>query len=203
MTDNDYQCDNQGINEYLIHDNGGRPFKAIVNFDEKNIKVYKFDTEEVDDNSEEDDIDYNILVYETDYTNIFIGQALLNGDIYDENYYPEDDGNSILVETGDKEYTFVGSRIYSFTSFEKIQLYSSFIGNSDVPYPYAIDKKKNIYLMIENVVIIPGEKTFDYFVELKKTPYLIYYNKCDYDNNYKYEIVDFDNTILVERLFGP
>jgi hypothetical protein len=189
-----------GIKEYLVHDNGGRPFRVVINFDEKNIKVYKFDQEEVDENSEEDDIDYNILVYETDYTNIFIGESSVDGDIYYDGYYPEDDGNTILVETGDKTYTFIGLMIYSFTSFEKINYYSSYIGNNDVPYPYAIDTKKNIYLMIEDVVIIPGENTFQYLVDLKKSPYLIYYNKCNYDNTYKYETVKMDNTILVKRL---
>ena len=189
-----------GIKEYLVHDNGGRPFRVVINFDEKNIKVYKFDPEEVDENSEEDEIDYNILVYETDYTNIFIGESSVDGEIYYEDYYDEDDGNTILVETGDKTYTFIGLMIYSFTSFEKINYYSSYIGNNDVPYPYAIDKNKNIYLMIEDVVIIPGENTFQYFVDLKKSPYLIYYNNSNYDNTYKYETVKMDNTILVKRI---
>mgnify|MGYP000489298430 CR=1 FL=1 len=36
-----------GIKEYLVHDNGGRPFRVVINFDEKNIKVYNALGEEI------------------------------------------------------------------------------------------------------------------------------------------------------------
>jgi hypothetical protein len=135
---------NKSIKKYLIHDNGGRPFKVIVDFDKKHIKVYKFDHDEVDDNSEEHEIIYDILVYETDFIDVFIGSS----NEFFEVSVREYQGNSILVQTDGTTYTFIGDMIYSFTSIQQIDQYYSPIGNNDVPYPYAIGKT-HIYIMLD------------------------------------------------------
>jgi hypothetical protein len=195
-------------NEYLIHDNGGRPFNAVINFDKKTIKVYKFDADEVDDNTEDEEIKYNVLVYETDFINLFVGKT---NEFYDEEYeeYYQFRGNSILVQTEELKYTFIGLSIYSFTSLETIEKYFSPIGNSDVPYPYAIDINQNIYLMIENIIIIPENNTFEYLKEKNICPYQFYYYNnlrelygydAGYDNNLKFEIDKFEETEIVKRL---
>lgn len=48
------------------------------------------------------------------------------------------------------------------------------MGNSNVPYPYAVDEDRNIYLMIEDIIMCPtdyGENIIAY-----KDPYNYYYN---------------------------
>ncbi len=187
----------KSIKEYLIHDNGGRPFKVLVDFDKKNIKVYKFDPYEVDDNSEEHEIVYDILVYETDFINVFIGSS---NDFFEFNMM-EYEGNSILVQTGETIYTFIGSMIYSFTSIQTINQYFSPVGNSDVPYPYAIDIHKNIYLMIEDTIIIPYKNTFEYMDKEEISPYHLYYWSEKYDSSFKYETLKLDKNVLVKRLW--
>jgi len=181
------------IKTYFIHDNGGRPFKVVVYFDKKNIKVYKFDQDEVDDNSEAHEIIYDILVYETDFINVFIGSS---NEFFEVNM-KEYEGNSILVQTSETIYTFIGHLIYSFISIQPINQYFSPIGNSDVPYPYAIDINKNIYLMIEDTIIIPYKNTFEYISTQKICPYILYYHK---DHESKYQFLKLDNKVLVERL---
>ena len=62
---------------------------------------------------------------------------------YSGGYGDEFDGNSILVHISENKYVYIGSSIYSFESQAKIIRYISPVGNSDVPYPYAIDEKEN------------------------------------------------------------
>lgn len=50
-------------------------------------------------------------------------------------------------------YVFIGGKIFSFKSYSQITDFVSQIGNSDVPYPVAIDSEQNHYLLIEDVVI--------------------------------------------------
>ena len=59
------------------------------------------------------------------------------------------DGNSILLKLSKNKYVYIGSVIYSFTSYNEITTFISPVGNSDVPYPYAIDEKNNYYLLLE------------------------------------------------------
>jgi hypothetical protein len=100
------------------------------------------------------------------YKNIFVGT---NTDKFGGHYREKFTGNSILIETSPREYIFVGKDVYKFTTTTPINKYYSIMGNSDVPYPFAISDDK-IYLMIEN-------ETINYVDWDKKTdPYDIYYN---------------------------
>ena len=63
------------------------------------------------------------------------------------------DGNTILLEMGNNECIYIGSEIWSFNTKNEIAKYVSPVGNNDVPYPYAVDKSKNIYLIIQNVLL--------------------------------------------------
>ena len=65
---------------------------------------------------------------------------------------------------------YIGNKIYEFKTKDEIVDYMSFVGNSDVPYPYAIGTE-NTYLMIEDVFIPNKElKVFG-----NEDPYEIYY----------------------------
>jgi hypothetical protein len=76
-------------------------------------------------------------------------------------------GNTLLFKIDKDTYMYIGEKINLFTLLDdEIVDYKSPVGNSDVPYPYAVGKK-NTYLMIEDVYIKNSEKTGD--------PYKQYY----------------------------
>jgi len=150
---------------YLIHDNGGRPFKVVIN---DNVSVYN----ENGYNEQTDEIIYSKepIINLKGISNIFIGKSPENEMTkFSGGYGPNFDGNSILVHIKDNEYIYIGSEIFRFHSFAEIIDYKSPVGNSDVPYPYAIDKENNYYLMIESVVINKNSNILD-------DPYYYYYN---------------------------
>lgn len=169
------------MGEFFIHDNGGEPFRVVVNKNDRIVDIY--------DNYEKS---RNPLFSIKNYKKIFIG---MDDDYTRSNQldYEEYAGNSILVEINVREYIYIGSEIYSFETEEDILDYYSPVGNSDVPYPYAIGQN-NVYLMIEEV----------YFpVNLMKTtkkkkvdPYELYYDK-KIDKKY---INEFEVEVIQERL---
>jgi hypothetical protein len=137
---------------YLIHDNGGRPFKVIVTPIQCIVYGGKYDKELKESYDE-------IVLTLKKYKKIFIGQ---------DPKISSFKGNSILVQMTEEKYVFIGMEIYEFTvpKNDPILYYRSPVGNSDVPYPYAIAAEKT-YLMIENAVI----KTNDFSGD----PYVCYY----------------------------
>ncbi len=153
---------------YAIHDNGGRPFQVTVsglnatvtmNMDE--FKKVNGIFQEVKNPPKE--------LFSIATKEIFIGKKSPKGG-YDGLKPGQAEGNSILLGLGSK-YRFIGWDIYDFTTFEgdKILKYYSDIGNSDVPYPYAIGEKY-IYLMIAKAAV-PIE-----MFDMKKDIYQQYYS---------------------------
>lgn len=113
------------------------------------------------------------LTYET--KKIFIGKSPRNKwTEFSGGYGNEFDGNTILLETNDNEYVFIGSEVFSFKTKGEIVDYISIVGNNDVPYPYAIDEFKNIYLLIENVIILHTDISQERMKEYDN-PYDYYY----------------------------
>ena len=53
----------------------------------------------------------------------------------------------LKLNTG--KYVFIGHKLYEFIPDNEIVAFYSFVGNSDVPYPIAIDSKDNFYLLME------------------------------------------------------
>eukprot|EP01102_Stenamoeba_stenopodia_P018742 TRINITY_DN6934_c0_g1_i1.p1 TRINITY_DN6934_c0_g1~~TRINITY_DN6934_c0_g1_i1.p1 ORF type:complete len:217 (-),score=43.06 TRINITY_DN6934_c0_g1_i1:33-596(-) len=124
-----------GVQTYDTHDNGGRPFR---------VKIAKDDTVTV----------YSILPDSEYYAQqpsvtvrgkAFVGLSPLDG--------PDFDGNTILVQTGNLEYIYIGGKIFKFKTLAPITKYNSPVGNNDVPYPYAIDSEGRVYLMLESVIL--------------------------------------------------
>jgi hypothetical protein len=102
------------VKTYEVHNNGGRPYSVLI--DNKNVIIY-----DNEDGKELYDL-RNVL-------KIFIG---IN---------PEGDtdiGNTILIEKKDKQYIFIGHIVKQFKTFDNIIKFHSYVGNSDVPYPYAV-----------------------------------------------------------------
>jgi glutaredoxin-related protein len=143
---------------YYIHDNGGRPFKVVVKYNQ--AKIYRQNYNVLDDNDYDDNRDqvaswetFPILIFE--FREVFIGKSpAIKMTKFSGGIGEEFDGNSILLYLGDNLYVCVGGmEIFSFRSLSKITEFVSPVGNSDVPYPYAIDDHGNYYLLIEDVVI--------------------------------------------------
>ncbi len=154
------------INIYYIHDNGGRPYKVEIDNNKNTLTVF--------DNIE-DSKTYKKNIYSSKYTNIWIGKSpKIEMTEYSGGYGKKFDGNTILIETGNLEYVYIGEHILSFKSISPIKKYISPVGNNDVPYPYAIDNEGYIYLLIENVIVHPNEKTQTLFNKSEE-PYTVYY----------------------------
>ncbi len=134
------------INTYLTHDNGGRPFKVIINDEEHKIEVYKETAIDI----------YSKKVLElTEYQTVFIGK---------DSHYPQFEGQSILVKISDFDYVYIGNIIFQLHTKDIITQFISDLGNSDVVYDYAIGTE-NIYLFTEQI----------YFKKEQYNPYNCYY----------------------------
>ena len=134
---------------YMIHDNGGRPFKCVI--DRNSISIYK--QKQRDSNNENTYEEKPSLIFHPE--RIMIGRSPLNSMTkFSGGHGPEFDGNTILLDMGSNEYIYIGSEIWSFDAEEKIIDYISPVGNNDVPYPYAIDTARNIYLITFDVMIV-------------------------------------------------
>lgn len=92
---------------------------------------------------------YDKLVYSSKYSRIFIGEDI---------DWKEAKGNSILIEKSKHNYVFIGECIYEFHTPDEIIEYHSPVGNSNVPYPYAIGEK-NVYFMIEYQSVLRSSLT--------------------------------------------
>jgi hypothetical protein len=131
------------IKSYQIHDNGGRPFRVEID----GMKVSVFKT--VEDEEEKH-------LFDVTADKVFIGKKSPTGG-YDGLKPKEAEGNSILLLVGSK-YMYIGPEIYQFEPVkgDSIEKYYSNIGNSDVPYPYAVGKT-HMYIMLDKVAV---EKSF-------------------------------------------
>ena len=160
---------------YYTHDNGGLPFE--VRIDPQKVSVFKKRSPYYDDEDE-----YTMLVKAfANVKRIFIGKSPKNSMTeLSGGYGKELDGNTILLYLGPSgpsgprhRYVYVGEKIFSFTTDHRIKKYVSPVGNSDVPYPYAVDKNNVYYLLAENVSlkIVPRNSRDDpyrYFYDVRR-----------------------------------
>ncbi len=155
---------------YLIHDNGGRPFCVYISPENK-IDIYK-----VNKNNTFTENDYAKIYTYTEFVmsfkpkKTFVGKSPKNKMTeFSSGYGQYFDGNSILLYLGNSKYVFIGSSIFSFKTNKEIVKFVSPVGNSDVPYPYAIDNEDNYYFLIENGIMKIKDKIETY------DPYNYYY----------------------------
>ena len=114
--------DNGGI-QYEIMDNGGIRHLAFMN-------------------------ESSAIVYARDYDNndefsVCIGAF---SDIK-KGFVDSNNGNSILIQMDNHNYTYVGSKFYSFRCEEQILSYYSPMGNSGVPYPVAMTDTQALFML--------------------------------------------------------
>ena len=142
---------------YKTHDNGGRPF--TVKIQGNRITV----TQECRDCR---NCTFNVVA-----NKIFVGKSPLNPMTeFSGGYGPAFDGNSFLLQFDGDRYVYVGDSVFGFIAQDEIIEFVSPVGNSDVPYPYAVDRQGTVYLLIEGVKLSAGT-----FVA-QEDPYNHYYD---------------------------
>lgn len=143
-----------------IHMNGNVPFKVEIMKNTQKIIIHR----RTDHESENGEYIYDIFKIIKKYEYVFVPREPVYG--YD--------GNSILIELSDRKYMYIGGQIYTFKTQEKIADYRSPMGNSDVPYPFAISKNY-YYIMLDGVYyekkLAQGEDPYGvYYGHIKKVP---------------------------------
>jgi len=150
----------KGVKTYEIHNNGTRPF--VVEDDGKVATVFKTVYAKGADA-------YTLgkqVVYQA-YKKIFVGDNDLKISMYDRKGRGK--GNSILLQISANKYMYIGHTIYTFESLDIIQAYYSPIGNSDVPYPWAIGTSHTYFML--DAVAVPSK-----FIDPnEKNAYQVYY----------------------------
>jgi hypothetical protein len=153
-----------GVKTYNIIDNGSKPF--VVDVYPSHIEIYKQILKNIDGKEQ---YERDRKIKDTTYKKIFIGDNNLKitEGVAPKGMYP---GNSILVQINNEEYIYIGHEIYSFNIHEgdKILRYYSPVGNSAVPYPYAIGEKYTYFMLDRQTV--PND-----ILDLKKNGYEQFY----------------------------
>lgn len=139
----------KGSKSYLVHDNGGRPFR--VHLYGKEVEIYKGLTVYNEDGTIDwDTLDYSELVKKLTVEEVYIGQSPCNSNIYIRDACGSfGKGNSILLHVSGSKYMYIGHMIYEFTMEDEFEDYYSVIGNNDVPYPVVLGSKY-VYFMLDH-----------------------------------------------------
>jgi hypothetical protein len=157
----------KGYKHTLIHDNGGRPFAMYYSPKKDSVAIYKFpegflEPEGVYHKDKTFVKYYSELVKRYKCKGVFVGISPKNEMTKSSKGYGKKlDGNTNLIKLSDKRYVYVGETIFEFSTLNNIVDYQSPVGNSDVPYPYAVDEKGNYYLMLDKVIVNFPEKVED------------------------------------------
>lgn len=175
---------------FFIHDNGGRPFKVYLNRKQKYFTIYA---------SPENPLDYVYLytekvMWQVPYEKVWIGDSKTNYTIRikDKKYFL---GNSILFRVKKTKYILVSSTIFSFLSKDPIKKFESPVGNSDVPYPYAITDN-NIY-MLAQILKLP----LTFFPTGFQDPYNVLYESKEYNKKNFRKKHEIPIKIIRQRLY--
>jgi hypothetical protein len=138
---------------YLVHDNGARPFKVVVK--RQKVEVFR-----MPEGVEKDDFETPTLDDARMYS-----EHVLTIEGY-KRIWKGDEACAILVKADATRYVFIGWCIYEFKWESDIVRFYDNLGNSDVPYPYAVDDDDYTLLFLEKVVLSPEHND----------PYTAYYN---------------------------
>jgi hypothetical protein len=134
----------QRMKTYMILDNGSNTFSADVS--PSHVAIYLLEENGADGKK----------VIDTAHTRVFVGDndLRIGQGVAPKGMYP---GNSLLIQVRPGSYIFAGQEIYSFSTVdgEEILAYYSPVGNSAVPYPYAVGER-HTYFMLE-MEYVPNE----------------------------------------------
>ena len=113
---------------------------------------------------------------------VFVGESPLNDmTAFSGGHGPRFRGNTILVQPEDAdavrdlEDNFIAQEIFRFRALAPIVSFVSPVGNSDVPYAYAVDRDGVVYLLNADVVLL-NASTLAPFLHGPSDPYSYYYD---------------------------
>jgi len=140
---------------YDTHDNGGRPFRVRITGD--TVSVHTLLPWNGVENT------YAEQPSMTVKGKVFVGKSpLIKMTRSSGGSGPEFDGNTIVVQTGNLEYIYIGEKVFKFKTLAPLTKYESPVGNNDVPYPYGVDSEGRVYLMLEGGILInPADETLE------------------------------------------
>jgi hypothetical protein len=133
--------------EYIVHDNGGRPFKVLVYTDSSSTSV------SVSKRIASDK--YHLLVEYPNVLHVMVGKnPQPKIDVIEKNLMMTFDGNTIVLQIDINRYVFIGQDVYEFSLADGdiIEEYYSPVVNSDVPYP-VIKGRDYGYFMLDKKMI--------------------------------------------------
>ncbi len=143
---------------YEIHDNGARPFLVTDHPDDKFVIINM-----TNDVGEYLNDGWGFQDLKMQYTKIFAGSDVNHGCT----------GNTVLLEIGHRTYYCIQGRSpFFFKTMDDIIEYHSPIGNSDVPYPYAIGTD---YVYLVEDQCYTSRDTFPN--RMPSDPYVVYYDQ--------------------------
>lgn len=174
---------------YLIHDNGGRPFRVEVHAEW--FRVYGgFVTNNDRTPDLKDPKEWpRIVVRKTRFIRAFVGRSVPTRPVASATFKewyetgPRTEGNSMLFHLGSHKkhsYMIITSSIVKFQTDHEIKAFHSPIGNNDVPYPFAIDAKRNYIVFIHpdtfpGILCLPTSKVIvSDEAKLMRDPYVDY-----------------------------
>ena len=158
--------------------NGGTPYKVTMN-NEGTLNIFKNIGNQ-----------FAPLLTVLKTINPYIMYTTLNNPgAYDPDRYVFRANNSLLLYLGSGKYMYIGRSVYKFTTInnEKIQDFYSPIGNSDVPYSYAVGEN-NTYLMLAKESI--PNSSWIHIPNME--PYTVYYEDRSIGSPFSLEIIDED-----------
>ena len=117
---------------YDVMDNGGRPYRVIV--DGSNVSIYN------GAQKEDYTYDYDKLIRSVKVMKVYLGGK------------KKDLGNSILLHLSGNKYMYIGHEIYEFQMLDSVDTYFSIMGNSDVPYPVLLGTEY-AYFMLDHCYV--------------------------------------------------
>jgi hypothetical protein len=144
------QSDTKLQHTFTILDNGDEPF--VVDVYSKHLEVYLQILQEEESNRASKAVyKRGKQILTTPFQKLFVGN-----NYFKLERYGKKQGNSLLVQLGNNEYLYIGSEIYVFKirDGDSILAYASPVGNSGVPYPYAIGKKYVYYMLDKSTLPI-------------------------------------------------
>ena len=125
---------------HMLTHNRFNTYMVLIFCDLNKAQIYKIPYR----NSQHQEIE---IIMSFNYVNVFKPNE------HTEDYHirkPNDE--NFLFEIGDKKYIYVGEKLITFETDDKIEKYSSEIGFNDVKIPYAYGKE-NIYFMLHQKYI--------------------------------------------------